>query len=221
MGLKIGYHFEFRGTKRQLLQNMKKLQERFRDMPVERVREIHEIKKVSFEQGSDFWEYMLGFSMLLNHYKGRHPGDDALWDKRQERISRSGNGLCFIVDVGPGCESLTVLFGRLGKGKVWRGMGCTKTQYAEHFVKAHTLVIKLLDICREEGILEQVNDEGDYWETRDLEVLAENINASTAFMKIASKALRKIGEKKLFVVHNSIDDCANYVTVKGKKKKPE
>ena len=217
MGLKIGYYFEFKGTKRELVCKMEKLQRRFKDMPVERIREIHRIEKATFERTSDFWENMLGFGMLLNHYKRPGLGDDSLWEKRRNRIQKSGNGLCFVVDIGPGCESFTVFFGRLGNGKVWRGMGCTKTQYAEHFVDAHTLVIRLLDICRDEGILEKVNDDGGYWETRDLKVLAENINASTEFMKLASKALTQIGEKKLFIVHNSIDECANYVNVKDKE----
>lgn len=218
MGLKIGYYFEFRGSKNQLLKKIEKLQVRFKETPVERVREIHEIEKAEFEQGTEFWENILGFAMVLNHYKGRHPGDDYLWDDRKERIRKSGNGLCFIVDVGPGCESFTVLFGRLGNGKVWRGMGCTKTQYAEPFVDAHTLVIRLLDICKEEGVLERVNDDGGYWETRDLAVLAENINASTEFMKIVSKALPRILGDDTVIVENAVDKCANYMQVDRKDK---
>ena len=218
MGLKIGYHFEFRGTKKELLERMKALQERFRDMPVERVREIHEVRTAAFEQGSDFWEHMLGFMMMLNHY--RHPGfgNDQLCDKRKDRIRKSGNGVCFIVDIGPGCESFTVFFGRFGNGKVWRGMGCTKTQYAEHFVDAHTLVVRLLDICQEYGILKSVNDDGGYWETRDLTVLGENINASTNFMKLVSKALPQILGEDHLIVNNAVDRCANYMDVKDKKR---
>lgn len=221
MGLKIGYNFTFKGTKKELLAKLEKLQEQFKDMPVEKVKKVLEIEKASFEQGSDFWEHMLGYMMLLNHYKRPGLGNDRLWDQRRERILKLGNGLCFVVDVGPGCESFTVFLGRLGNGKVWRGMGCTKTQYAEYFVDAHTLVVRLLDICQEHGILERVNDDGGYWETRDLKVLAENINASTEFMKLASKVLPQILGKKLVVVHNEVDKCANYMHVKGEKKSPK
>jgi len=140
-----------------------------------------------------------------------------LSDHRKQRIARSANAVSLSVDVGDGCEYFRITLGRLGDSKAWRGMDCTKTQFADHFVNAHTMVIRLLDLCKEAGILENVSDEGSYWETRDLKVLAENINASTEFMKIASKALTQIGEKKLFVVHNAIDKCANYMNVKSEE----
>jgi len=154
---------------------------------------------------------------VRNRYARLKAQADDIWERRQKRIAKSGNGLYFNVDVGEGCEYFTVLFARLGTGKIWRGMGCTKTQYAEHFAQAHLTVIRMLDLCKEAGILERVEDQGEYWETRDLKVLARNINASTEFMKIASKALQQIGGKKLLMVHNAVDKCANYMQVNGEK----
>lgn len=151
---------------------------------------------------------------IRNRYAKLQVQVDGIWEGRKRRIAQSGNGIYFNVDVGNGCEYFAVMLARLGNGTVWRGMGCTKTQYAVPFVESHLTVVYMLDLCKESGILERVEDQGGYWESRDLKVLAENINASTEFMKIASKALQQIGEKKLFVVHNAIDECANYVNAK-------
>jgi len=167
-----------------------------------------DMKSIDSLSPSDKWQY--------NSLKREN---DELWNRRKERIIRSGNGICLGVHVGKGCEPFRVILARLGKGQIWRGMDCTKTQYAEHFVEAHTLVIRMLDLCKEEGILEKVEDQGGYWETRNLNVLAENINASTEFMKMASKALTHIGEEKLFIVHNAIDHCANYMNIKDNQER--
>ena len=137
--------------------------------------------------------------------------------RRTDRIKRSGNGLAFRVDVGPGCEYFTVMLGRLGNGNVWRGGRFTKTQYAEHFLDAHLAVIEMLDMCKEAGILKSVYDEGDYWQSRDVEKLARNINSSTDTLRAISGMLKGPVEKKGFEFHSAVEQSANYVVYKGKK----
>ena len=83
---------------------------------------------------------------------------------------------------GEECEPTDLVLARYPLEEGWSGAGFTKTQYATHFVEAHLLVIAALDACRAEGILEKVVDEGGFWETRDLEVLATNINRSTGMI---------------------------------------
>ena len=134
--------------------------------------------------------------------------------RRQERIARSGNGFSLRVDVGEGCEHFTVTLGRLGNGRLWRGARFTKTQYAEHFVDAHLAVVRMLDLCKEAGILKSVHDEGEFWETRDLAVLAKNINESTATIQAITGALRGPARKGLFIVDANIDRSANYMQVR-------
>jgi len=133
------------------------------------------------------------------------------WQRRQDRVVGSGNGLWLMVDPGAGCEHFAVALGRLGNGKVWRGLRFTKTQYAEHFVDAHLTVITMLDLCKEAGILKSVNDEGHYWETRNIDVLAKNINASTEMIRMMSAAFDKIARTKGWQTSSAIDRSANYV----------
>jgi hypothetical protein len=71
---------------------------------------------------------------------------------------------------------------RTGLGD-WSWGGFCKTQYAsnpecggvENFLRCHLAVIKLLDYASELGILKEVNDEGAYWEKRDIQALAKEV----------------------------------------------
>jgi len=135
--------------------------------------------------------------------------------RRTQKILRSGNGLSLKVDVGEGCERFAVMLGRFGKGRLWRGARFTKTQYATRFVACHLTVIRMLDICDEAGILESVRDEGQFWETRDLEELARNINLSTDLIRAAAGAFRKLMEGRGFEVDAPIEQSANYMRVDG------
>ncbi len=58
----------------------------------------------------------------------------------------------------------------------WCWSSFCKTIYAsrhgiEHFVKCHPSVIAMLDHAHELGVLGEARDEGDFWETRNLEAL--------------------------------------------------
>lgn len=65
----------------------------------------------------------------------------------------------------------------------WSWGSFCKTQYAsdpnaggvENFLRAHLAVVKLLDHAAELGILQNVNDEGGYWQQRNVEALARNV----------------------------------------------
>lgn len=62
----------------------------------------------------------------------------------------------------------------------WRWRGFCKTQYAsrhgiENFLRGHTNIIRVLDEAKRLGILEGVDDEGGYWESRSLESLAKSV----------------------------------------------
>jgi len=137
--------------------------------------------------------------------------------RREERIKRDGNGMMLRVDVGEGCEYFVVMLGRFGESNLWRGTRYTKTQYAEHFVTCHTTVIKLLDLCKEAGILKSVHDEGGYYGTRKLEELAKNINESTDMIRAVTSALKGPAEKQGLTIKAEIEKSANYIRVRRGK----
>ena len=65
----------------------------------------------------------------------------------------------------------------------WSWQSFCKTQYAsnrecgglENFLRFHLAVIKILDHAKSLGILEEVSDEGDFWQDRDVRALARQV----------------------------------------------
>ena len=71
------------------------------------------------------------------------------------------------------------------KLSAWRGGFFCKTQYASdpkcggvaNFLLCHLSVIAMLDKAKQFGCLEEVNDEGDFWQKRDLKALVQEIGS--------------------------------------------
>jgi hypothetical protein len=67
------------------------------------------------------------------------------------------------------------------RGWIWHSF--CKTQFAsnpsvggvKHFVRSHLAVIRLLDAAKDIGILDEVKDEGHYWDNRDVKSLVETV----------------------------------------------
>ncbi|TET39247.1 MAG: hypothetical protein E3J72_00970 [Planctomycetota bacterium] len=140
--------------------------------------------------------------------------------RRADRIKKLGNGILLAVDVGEGCESFDIMLGRLGNGNLWRGQGFTKTQYAVHFLTCHLAVAEMLDLCQDSGILKRVHDDGEFYETRDIQQLARNINASTEMIQAVTGVLKGAAKKRGFKVSANIDRSANIMKVRNKKPRP-
>lgn len=226
VGLSVMHHFEFRGSRRDVAGKLASLRARFLDLPVRSVSDVLEIESAAnpFDRGTGvarFEQKQFALAMLFARLDSQTAwATTDSWAGRIDRIARSGNGLSLRVDVGEGCEPFHVLLGRIGKGRVWRGIRFTKTQYAVHFVDAHLLVVRMLDICREEGILRRVKDDGGYWEKRDLAVLARNLNSSTAMLGAVAKTLGAAGRRRGMRVEAAIDRCRNRIRVKGRDRGP-
>ncbi len=103
------------------------------------------------------------------------------------------------VNIHPGCESFHIFDGcydeilrREGKRFDWSGF--TKTQYAD--IRAHVWVVKMIELIRDSDIIDKdsliVHDEGEYYETHDLERLAacldENLKVIESMMRILADA---------------------------------
>ena len=117
-------------------------------------------------------------------------------------------GFLFSVDVGEDCEPLwlglceyplTVRFQgrelRIKNAAGWRLAGFSKTQYAslhgsEHFQRCHCAVVNLLAACRTPELRVEISDEGDYWPTRSLARLRENLDQMNGLVAAAAGALK-------------------------------
>jgi hypothetical protein len=92
-----------------------------------------------------------------------------------------------------GCEPFNLPFYEYEPGK-WKVACFTKTQWADDFVKAHLTVCTLLDIMKQSGFKIEVSDEADYYQTRDLTILNENMGIMSAFINFTGRALKKAFE---------------------------
>jgi len=69
--------------------------------------------------------------------------------------------------------------------KGWSWSSFCKTQYAsdasaggvENFLRCHLSVVRMLDHAKQLGILASVNDEGGFWEKRDIKTLVQEVGA--------------------------------------------
>jgi hypothetical protein len=76
----------------------------------------------------------------------------------------------------------------LKRGWYWHSF--CKTQFssnpsvggAANFVRCHLAVIRLLDAAKAIGVLEEVKDEGGYWEKRDAKALVETVGRWNSFI---------------------------------------
>jgi hypothetical protein len=78
----------------------------------------------------------------------------------------------------------------------WRWSSFCGTQNEDFvddaFLRSHLTVVSLLDHAREMGILGQVFDEGDYWESRDLKTLArQSLTFAGPILAESAKAYRR------------------------------
>jgi len=195
MGLTIHWDLEFKGTNQEVLEKLKALRKVAKELPFQRIEGPEELNYANFVAAREKGE----------RYKGwKHWAciQGNFYDTKIEKA------FCLHLYPGIGCEPMNIGLRRLDNSLNWSWASFCKTQYAEEFAKCHLLVIQILDECKRLGILKRVNDEGDYWKTRDIKVLGISINESTEMLQGLSKKLSKTE----FQVKAPITERANKMT---------
>jgi len=230
MGLTIHYSIEFNGTAKQLQAKLEKIRQACMDLPFEQVGE--KIKTVKVTQKIIDTYNMLQKKCchpnntdknLANRDKGIEKLGVTDWQmteigewKREDGGFRREIKPTTMVSLsllpGKGCEDSNLNF-KKRNGKFVCDSFC-KTQYAEHFVQCHLLVIQLLDMLEKEGfVMENVHDEGEYYQKRDTKILAKNINESTAMISSILDGLQSAAKKNGMTVEAPITKSQNYIKV--------
>jgi len=222
MGLTINWEVEFNGTIKQLQEKLEKIRQKCMDLPFKVVGKEVQIVKIT-QKVIDTWNEL----QKKYFYPNNTDENLAKRDKEMEKLgvttwqmveAQNRKGLKPIVMVslsllpGDGCESANLNFLKEGRKFVCYS-GC-KTQYAEYFMQCHLLIIRLLDMLKEEGFtIVFVNDDGDYWETRDVEILAKNINEETAMLGNVLGGLQQLAKETGMTIEAPIEKCKNYIKV--------
>jgi hypothetical protein len=211
MGLTI--HYSLRSTARsptKVREVIRNLRSRALDLPFERVDEIIELKgtECDFQQHGD--ESPHRWLLIQARQLVPDPRDqDCRYAVNPQHV------IAFSTWPGHGCEEAnfglcrypaTLQVGRWVQRTIrthlgpWCWGSFCKTEYASNracggmpnFIRCHLAVIAMLDQARTLGILDQVSDEGDYWENRDVPALARTVgqwNASIAHQVAALRSL--------------------------------
>lgn len=220
MGLTINYKIAFKGTAEELYDKLKIVRQKCRDLPFETVSDIEHIRyskeDIAFFNSLQDWCFYPN-----NTEENLAKRDRMLKDKGLDIntminlvVGHGGRASSYHminlwVHPGEGCESMDLNF--VKKRVYWRCGGFCKTQYATHFVRCHLLVIKVLDLLKQEGFIVEVRDGGDYWGTRDLEALAKSINEYTAMLKQISGQLHEAVRDSDMEIEAAIDTCENHI----------
>ena len=221
MGLTINYEIKFQGTQKQLVSKLTKIRSACLDKPFEKVSEIKSIiitKKMIDEY--NFWQnYCTYPNNTTENLEKRNKALEALGVNIGLIVNLNVNNklkaktqiVIFNVWAGKGCEDTELYFVKNKTNDKWYAGSFCKTQYAEHFIRCHLLVIDVLDMLKEKGFDVNVRDEGEYWETRDLKILAKSLNEYTGILLSISDTLKKQMKGTNYTVDCEIDKSQNII----------
>tara|TARA_B100000315_G_scaffold91754_1_gene84494 strand:+ start:382 stop:924 length:543 start_codon:yes stop_codon:yes gene_type:complete len=168
MGICVYYGFELIEKKKQkVLSTLKKIRKRIMRLSVIEIGDIFEIKRYYFKPEKGMTEAeLIGYSFALN----------LLWEfpvdafKKEDRkkikkiIEDNSFGLGLKICITKECDPFYINLGRLGKDFRWQGGNFTKLPSGDEYEEAYSKILEILEICREEGILESVFSEAeDKW----------------------------------------------------------
>jgi hypothetical protein len=200
MGLTIHYSLKTRGTAARARKLVNALHQAAQDLPF---KELGEIVELSGEQCDfDKRDREDPLRWLLIQADGSVDLPVSAFDKLQGVSSQSmrlspTRVIAFTAWPGEGCEQSNIGLCQYpatidtDRGPIktrlsgWRFAAFCKTQYSSdpgcggvpHFLQCHLSVIALLDKAKELGCLDEVSDEGGFWEKRDLPELVRQIGS--------------------------------------------
>jgi hypothetical protein len=139
-----------------------------------------------------------------------------------EGCEEANFGLCkypaFIRRLDTGRRLATKLSG-------WSWRSFCKTQYASdpgcggvgNFLRCHLSVIKLLDFASKTSLVTvEVQDEGDYWQERDLKKLAENVGEWNEMIAAAAGIFKDTAHAAGMTVESTIAGFQNFEHLEAK-----
>ena len=190
MGLTIHYKLKAKGTEASARKLIEQLHQAAQDLPFKEVQAIVDLKGEACKY--DQHDKQSPLRWLLIQAAASLEVDEHSWLRvPPARI------IAFTAWPGDGCEESNIglcqypaTIEHQGKrintkmdGWSWRSF--CKTQYAsdpncggvQNFLRCHLVVVALLDQAKKIGCLEEVKDESDFWENRNVEALVKEIGS--------------------------------------------
>ena len=206
MGITIHYETCFRGTKNQLREKLEALAAFAKELEMQETGPIYEMNFATdfntrdqftpmvkneetgkFEiDGSYRWAKIQAQPhepWLSNQDTPQERAKKLREIKKIEKNRSKMHGFVLSLWWGEGCEATNLPFvavngNAIAKRRVWKGSSFTKTQYASEFVKAHMTVCAILKRAEKMGLVTDVCDEAEFYETGDVTTLIDNGEAN-------------------------------------------
>jgi len=206
MGLTIHYTIGA-NTQEQVVKGLEELRSHCLKTGFEEVGKVH-VKEITEKVLDKFWKMQEACSYPNNSVENLNKRDSLVrkmgFDTWELIMSRNNVGPMISLSLWPGegCESCDIMFFTDDSYSFWKNKyiakGFCKTEYAEEFEKCHLLVCDMLEKMDEMGFRVKVNDEGDYFKTKDIKSLARAKNISEDVIKSVAKQLRQaFGEEEI------------------------
>jgi hypothetical protein len=205
MGLTIHYQLATAGDEAHVRKLVQQLRQAALDLPFQHVGEI-----VEFRGNQCDWKHRADddpYRWLLIQ-AGTHIALPVSPSEKRQGVTRQLDVrplhiIAFETEPGDGCEQANFGLCRFPseiscpqsgklrtKLKGWSWHSFCKTHYASdprcgglpNFLRCHLGVVALLDEAQKLGLLGNVSDEGDFWETRSLERLTKEIGEQSAML---------------------------------------
>jgi hypothetical protein len=215
MGLTIHYKLKAKGTETLARKLVESLHQAAQDLPFKEVGDIVDLKgdECDFNQHEkdDPLRWLVCQSsrhvrLKNTHEMGGGKMGDSYLNVQPYRI------IAFETWPGEGCETANFGFclfpatvehqGKLIRTKFsgWCWSSFCKTQYAsdpkcggvENFLRCHLLVVAMLDQARELGCLDEVSDEGRFWENRDVQALVPEVESMNRMIAAFAGQLKDV-----------------------------
>jgi len=232
MGLTIHYHLKHKGTEKSARSLIEQLHQAAQDLPFKEVQDLVDLKGEACK--FDRLDRDNPLRWLLVQADATLKLDEHSWlGVSPTRI------IAFETWPGEGCEAANFGLcqypatiehnGKTIRTKMsgWRWRSFCKTQYAsdpacggiENFLRCHLLVVALLDKAMELGCLDEVYDEGKFWEKRDLKALVPEIESWNGMIAAFAGQLKDVvGEE----IEAPITEFSNFeqLELAGQKQLP-
>ncbi|MBI5818296.1 MAG: hypothetical protein HZA88_04850 [Verrucomicrobia bacterium] len=226
MGLTIHYSLRAKGTEAKARKLITALHQAAHDLPFKEIGDIVDLSgeacDFNLRDRKDPLHWLLCQALGSVHLKDTHTMPDGVMGSSSVSVVPT-HIIAFTAWPGDGCEESNIglchypseivhpRFGTL-KTKLsgWQWSSFCKTQYASNpdcggvanFLRCHLAVIALLDKAKEVGCLEEVSDEGKFWDNRIVEALVKEIGSWNQMLAaLGGKLKDMVGDGIVSAIH--------------------